>query len=574
MLEAADAVAAFTAYHSKSWSWYQSKQRPALAKPFRESYLPFWVGSGSVTVEVRGAEVGHQHLVTRTDARTGKPSTQWETVWSRVQVRLAWERLLQPEEENMFTYVRLAWERLLQPEEEDMQIYASWKYFRRDVQALAPKECVKLAQPITRDMLQSSAESGLGARRVGPFTLEPVRARRLLMATIESKERRRAEEEIGKLLGASQVRFVDMQCTWHGSTGTAPGGWGPSGAAAAAAGRGGLDVMPVYVPAYVFSWWHGGTKVRTFVSAVNLAVSGVHVMDDTKIATVAAAATTSIGLLFGALLPLLFWGGLAVPFSAAGLVTRFWCKAYSCIGLLFGAPLPLLFWGGLAVPFIAAGLVARFWPLLRTMWLDVLERTRHRHKFWSTEQHGDYCEADWNAAFVHSFDRYEAQQQHAEQRSSYWQAHKPWGGADPFADFQDMWKDPFSWFERMYARQQQQQQGADQQQQQRGSSRGAEWEQQYKAHRQQARYERSGSASGFRSSRDPKGYYKTLGVEPGSTTGEVQAAFRGLALQHHPDRYSSAEDKAAATRRFQHITEAYQVLRDPRRRSQYDSGMA
>lgn len=500
-------------------SWYQSKQRPALAKPFRESYLPFWVGSGSVTVEVRGAEVGHQHLVTRTDARTGKPSTQWETVWSRVQVRLAWERLLQPEEE-------------------DMQIYASWKYFRRDVQALAPKECVKLAQPITPDMLQSSAESGLGARRVGPFTLEPVRARRLLMATIESKERRRAEEEIGKLLGASQVRFVDMQCTWHGSTGTAPGGWGPSGAAAAAAGRGGLDVMPVYVPAYVFSWWHGGTKVRTFVSGVNLAVSGVHVLDDTKIATVAAAATTSIGL-------------------------------------LFGAPLPLLFWGGLAVPFIAAGLVARFWPLLRTMWLDVLERTRHRHKFWSTEQHGDYCEADWNAAFVHSFDRYEAQQQHAEQRSSYWQAHKPWGGADPFADFQDMWKDPFSWFERMYARQQQQQQGADQQQQQqRGSSRGAEWEQQYKAHRQQARYERSGSASGFRSSRDPKGYYKTLGVEPGSTTGEVQAAFRGLALQHHPDRYSSAEDKAAATRRFQHITEAYQVLRDPRRRSQYDSGMA
>jgi hypothetical protein len=38
--------------------------------------------------------------------------------------------------------------------------------------------------------------------------------------------------------------------------------WGSSGAAAAAAGRGGLDLMPVYVPAYVFSWWHGGTKVR------------------------------------------------------------------------------------------------------------------------------------------------------------------------------------------------------------------------------------------------------------------------------------------------------------------------
>jgi hypothetical protein len=58
------------------------------------------------------------------------------------------------------------------------------------------------------------------------------------------------------------------------------------------------------------------------------------------------------------------------------------------VGLLFGAPLPLLFWGGLAVPFVAAGLVARFWPLLRTIGLDLLERARHRHKFWKTEEHG------------------------------------------------------------------------------------------------------------------------------------------------------------------------------------------
>lgn len=87
---------------------------------------------------------------------------------------------------------------------------------------------------------------------------------RLLMAQVESQERRRAEEEITKLLGASQVRFVDMHCTWHGSTGAAAGGSGPAAAAAAASGKGGLDLMPVYVPAYVFSWWHGGTKVRQF----------------------------------------------------------------------------------------------------------------------------------------------------------------------------------------------------------------------------------------------------------------------------------------------------------------------
>jgi hypothetical protein len=50
---------------------------------------------------------------------------------------------------------------------------------------------------------------------------------------------------------------------------------------------------------------------------------------------------------------------------------------------------------------------------------------------------------------VHSFDRYERQQQHAEQRSSYWQAHRPGGQEDPFQTFQEMFKDPFSWFERM-----------------------------------------------------------------------------------------------------------------------------
>jgi hypothetical protein len=41
-----------------------------------------------------------------------------------------------------------------------------------------------------------------------------------------------------------------------GSTGAA------TGKAAAADGAGGLDLYPVYVPAYIFSWWHGGAKVR------------------------------------------------------------------------------------------------------------------------------------------------------------------------------------------------------------------------------------------------------------------------------------------------------------------------
>jgi len=44
---------------------------------------------------------------------------------------------------------------------------------------------------------------------------------------------------------------------------------------------------------------------------------------------------------------------------------------------------------------------------------------------------------------------------------------------------------------------------------------------------------------------------------------------RGLALRHRPDRVPAAE-KAAATARFQRLTAAYNVLRDPRRRRAYD----
>ena len=62
--------------------------------------------------------------------------------------------------------------------------------------------------------------------------------------------------------------------------------------------------------------------------------------------------------------------------------------------------------------------------------------------------------------------------------------------------------------------------------------------------------------------KDPKGYYKVLGVSPGATKEEVQSAFRGLAMKDHPDRYSDPKEKEAAKVRFQKLSEAYTVLRD------------
>lgn len=64
-----------------------------------------------------------------------------------------------------------------------------------------------------------------------------------------------------------------------------------------------------------------------------------------------------------------------------------------------------------------------------------------------------------------------------------------------------------------------------------------------------------------------KDYYEILGLQKGANDDEIKKAFRKLALQYHPDR--NAGDKEAEEK-FKEINEAYQVLSDPQKRSQYD----
>jgi molecular chaperone DnaJ len=62
-------------------------------------------------------------------------------------------------------------------------------------------------------------------------------------------------------------------------------------------------------------------------------------------------------------------------------------------------------------------------------------------------------------------------------------------------------------------------------------------------------------------------YYEILGVPRTAGEAELKKAFRQLALQHHPDRNPG---DARAEERFKAINEAYAVLSDPDKRSQYD----
>ena len=61
-------------------------------------------------------------------------------------------------------------------------------------------------------------------------------------------------------------------------------------------------------------------------------------------------------------------------------------------------------------------------------------------------------------------------------------------------------------------------------------------------------------------------YYEVLGVDKNATEAEIKSAFRKLAKKYHPD--VSKEPDAAE--KFKEAQEAYAVLSDPQKRSQYD----
>ena len=61
-------------------------------------------------------------------------------------------------------------------------------------------------------------------------------------------------------------------------------------------------------------------------------------------------------------------------------------------------------------------------------------------------------------------------------------------------------------------------------------------------------------------------FYAILGVPRTATTAEIKRAYRKLAKQYHPDVNTNPD----AAERFRELTNAYDTLTDPDRRSRYD----
>lgn len=63
-----------------------------------------------------------------------------------------------------------------------------------------------------------------------------------------------------------------------------------------------------------------------------------------------------------------------------------------------------------------------------------------------------------------------------------------------------------------------------------------------------------------------KDYYAILGVDEKAELKDIRAAYRKLARKYHPD----VSDHTDAEQKFKEVAEAWQVLKDPEKRAEYD----
>lgn len=67
---------------------------------------------------------------------------------------------------------------------------------------------------------------------------------------------------------------------------------------------------------------------------------------------------------------------------------------------------------------------------------------------------------------------------------------------------------------------------------------------------------------------EKRDYYEVLGLKKGASDDEIKKAYRKMAIKYHPDRNLNNKEEAEA--RMKEINEAYDVLKDPQKKAQYD----
>ena len=67
---------------------------------------------------------------------------------------------------------------------------------------------------------------------------------------------------------------------------------------------------------------------------------------------------------------------------------------------------------------------------------------------------------------------------------------------------------------------------------------------------------------------EKRDYYEVLGVSKDASADEIKKAYRKMAIKYHPDR--NHDNKEDAEAHMKEINEAYDVLKDPQKKAQYD----